>query len=314
MNSQSTYISEQIRDASGEYINPSTIEGQEKILEAIDWISLTSFPLIQWENGELITKDIWIEKLFWNNPLIRNGWIISSVINDTKISNGKIGWLNSEIRTDTTQYSTCSIQLSWVWAWTVVFEASSNWGDFVALAWINIATNSLLTSVTGNGIFKFNISWLTLIRVRLSAYTSWAVFVNFVLSSWEQNQPLSQRATTFELNTFDTNLQTLPTAIGTTQMYQTGFELEWIRQFAPTVNPTQPTAYVEPKFANYPQRFRRLRVEAGGSERLPFAQEPNTNRMVVSTPDLYRIQEEQLLVLMDIRDLLKISLGVYTTQ
>lgn len=97
-------------------------------------------------------------------------------------------------------------------------------------------------------------------------------------------------------------------------MYQTGFELESVRKLAPTVNPTQPTAYVEPKFANYPQRFRRLRVEAGGSERLPFAQEPDTNRMVVATPDLYRIQEEQLLVLMDIRNLLKLSLGVDTTQ
>ena len=47
MQSEQTYISEQIRDASGEYINPSTIEGQAEILEAIDNISITESPLIQ---------------------------------------------------------------------------------------------------------------------------------------------------------------------------------------------------------------------------------------------------------------------------
>jgi len=305
MNEQGIYISEKVKDSNGIVINPATSENQNNIVSAIENISITDSPLIQWSDWELLTRDVWIDKLFGSNPIVKNWNVKTSVINDSNVVNVRLAWLWTERKVSILDYSTCAIQLSWVWAGTIVFEANSNWWDFVSLAGINITTNSLVTSITGNGIFKFNVSWLNQIRVRCSAYTSWTILVNFTMSSWEQQQPLSQRATTFELNTFDTNLASL---------HQTWFELESVRQFAPTVNPTQPTSYAEPKFANYPQKFRRLRVEAGGSERLPFAQETNTNRLLVATPELYRIQEEQLAVLIDIRNLLKTSNNVDVPQ
>lgn len=232
------YQSEKIKNSEWNVVNPSTEEKQDSIISAIDNISFTDSPLLQWENWELFTRDILLEGLFWSNPITKNWNVKSIVVNDSNIVNKKLTWLWMEQRVLIQDYSTCAIQLSWTWAWTIVFEASSNGWDFVSLAWVNITTNSLVTSITTNGIFKFNVSWLQTIRVRCSAYTSWIVLVNFTMSSWEQQQPLSQRATTFELNTFDTNLASLPTAIGTTQMYQTGFELEWIRVVEPTIAPT----------------------------------------------------------------------------
>ena len=298
MNSISTYISEKIRNISWNYINPATEEKQDSIISAIENISITETPLIQWENWELLTRDISLEEVFGSNQIVKDWNLKSVVINDSNIVNEKLFGLGMERSVKILDYSTCAIQLSGVWAGTVVFEANSNWWDYVSLAWINITTNSLVTSVTTNGIFKFNVSWLQRIRVRCSAFTSWVTLVNFTMSSWEQQQPLSQRATTFELNTFDTNLAT---AVGTSQMYQTWFELEAIRRFAPTIAPTQPTTYIENKFAQYPQNFRRLRVESGGSERQPFAQEPHTNILIVKNPEERQLLESILIELKNIR-------------
>lgn len=303
MNKSSVYISEKVKNSNNETINPATEEKQDKIIDSVNkWITET--PIIQWSNWEILTRDIWIDSLFGSNPIVKNGNVKTVVINDSNVVDYSLAWLWMERKVSILDYSTCAIQLSWVWAWTIVFEANSNGWSFISLAGINITTNSLVTSITTNGIFKFNVSGLKEIRVRCSAYTSWTVLVNFTMSSWEQQQPLSQRATTFELNTFDTNLQSLPTAIGTTQMYQTGFELESVRQFAPTIAPTQPTAYVENKFAKYPQNFRRLRVETGGSERLPFAQEPYTNRQIVTNPEERQLLESILVELKNIRSVL----------
>lgn len=312
MDSTWIYISEQVRNTSNDVINPSTIESQNSIIDAIE--NITDTPLVKWDDWEIFTRDIWLDKVFGNNPLTNNWQLKSVVTNASQVTNNKITWLNSERWVPTNDYSTCSIQISWTWVGTISYECSSNWWNFVSLAGINITTNSLVTSVTANSIVKFNVSWLQLIRVRMSAFTSWVALVNFTLSSWEQQQPLSQRATTFELNTYDTNLATLPTAIGTTQMYQTWFELEGIRQSIPTVNPTQPTTYADPKFANYPQKFRRLRVESGGSERLPFAQEPHTNIQLVKDKDQISILEQILINLIEMNLSLKIMNGVDTSQ
>lgn len=300
MNKSSVYISEKVKNANNETINPATEEKQDKIIDSINkWITET--PIVQWTDWEILTRDVWIDKLFGSNPIVKNGNVKTSVINDSNVVNVRLAWLWMERKVSILDYSTCAIQLSWVWAGTIVFEVTSNGWDFWWLLWVNVTTNSAVNSATTNGIFKFNVSGLNQIRVRCSAYTSWTVLVNFTMSSWEQQQPLSQRATTFELNTFDTNLQT---AIGTTQMYQTGFELESVRQFAPTIAPTQPTTYVENKFAKVPQQFRRLRVETGGSERLPFAQEPYTNKQIVTDPDNRRILESILVELKNIRSVL----------
>lgn len=98
----------------------------------------------------------------------------------------------------------------------------------------------------------------------------------------------------------DTNLP----FIAPSQMYETGMELESIRQFDPTVNPTQPATYAQPKFANFLQKFRRLRTQIAGSEMLPFSQEKNTNRMLVSQPEEIRLLEAILVELLNIRSVL----------
>jgi len=304
MNKTSVYISDKVKNASNVTINPSTEEKQDDINNSIKNISITDIPLIQWENWELFTRDISLEEVFWSNQIVKDWNLKSVVINDSNIVNTKISWLWDERRTKIVDYSTCVIQLSGIWVGTIVFEVTSNGWDYGWLLWVNVTTNSAVNSTTSNGIFKFNVSGLQSIRVRFSAFTSWVALINFTMSSGEQQQPLSQRATTFELNTFDTNLASLPTAIWTTQMYQTGFELEWIRVVEPTIAPTQPTTYAQKRFANYPQKFRRLRVESGWSERLPFAQEPNTNKLIVTNTEERQLLESILIELKNIRSVL----------
>lgn len=317
MNAEQVYISEKVRNSSNTVINPATEENQEAILEAVDNISLTTSPLVQWDDGELWTKDIGLEKVFWSQQLVDEGRVQTKMVSGDIKNNKKVAWLNSEVRALTQWFTTCNIQLSGTWVGTATFEITSNWWDFIAVAWVNAATNTLAYSATVNGIYRFNVSGLNAIRVRLSAYTSGTALVNFSLSSWSQIQPFAQNAAwavTISGAVTEAILDTNLPFIAPSQMYETWFELESLRKIDPTVNPTQPTTYAQPKFANYPQRFRRLRVEIGGSERLPLAQETNTNRLVVATPELYRIMEEQLFVLSDIRDLLKIGNNVEVSQ
>jgi hypothetical protein len=63
---------------------------------------------------------------------------------------------------------------------------------------------------------------------------------------------------------------------------------------APAITPVAPTAAaatVTRLHAASSQIWPRLRVESGGSERLPFLQEANTGRLVATEPDTIRFLE-----------------------
>jgi hypothetical protein len=85
-----------------------------------------------------------------------------------------------------------------------------------------------------------------------------------------QLSPLIQKATTFELNTNDTNLSTV---VGNARLYAL---LNGEAAVAPSA-PTAPTSGVIPWAYKQPQLWPRMRVESGGSQKLPFNQIPNTN-------------------------------------
>lgn len=252
------------------------------------------------ENWETATRDINLEEVLWSQP-VNEDWKIRTKSSNQDVSwnTQRVIWTNSEAKIFTNWFTTCNIQLSWTWAWTQTFEITSDWWNFVAIAWVNAASNTLAYTTTWNWIFRFNVTWLNAIRVRFSTYTSWAAIVNFSLSSWPQWQPLSQNAT-WVLNTTDQNIG----FIAPSQMYETWFELETQRVLEPTINPTQPTSYAAPKFANFIQKFRRLRTQIAGSEMLPFSQEKNTNRMLVSQPEEIRLLEWILVELLNIRSVL----------
>jgi hypothetical protein len=300
-------INVEIKDSNGNTINPAT-------KEETTIVGATGLPLQQNDigrdgNGELFVFDTNLNKVFGSSPVNDgSGKIFVKTINNVTSKSIQYSGTNSEVSVDVTGYSTCAIQLSGQWAGTHSFEGTSDTGNWIAMSGMNLSNTSPTYVTSSNGIYIFNVSGLSRIRVRFSTYTSGITIVSFRLSSGPINQSFVQSGTGILVisgavteSTIDTNLPYIAPSL----MYQTGFELESIRVSEPTVNPTQPTTYAAPKFSRYPQKFRRIRVESAGSERLPFAQEASTNRMIVSAPELYRILEEILVEIRNTNDILE---------
>ena len=92
-------------------------------------------------------------------------------------------------------------------------------------------------------------------------------------------------------------------------MYRNGFTgTDFIQ--APTISLTQPTTYASNIYSKYPQIFPRLRVEVGGDKKLPFAQEQDTNKMLISYPELYSVMEQVLMQLQILNQNFSIANGL----
>jgi hypothetical protein len=261
-------------------------------------------PFFRGPEGEIVT---------WDNLLAtvlgtQSQTTPFGIRNDTAYRTNKISGLlaasGSILGIDCDGMCTVTLQLAGTWAGTISFEACSE--NFQYQALLGLATNSsaYISSSTGNNIIRFNVAGLKRFQIRFSTYTSGSVNTSLVASAapfvepmstvGSQAQLINQRATTFETNTYDTNLAV---AMGTAALYRLGFTLEGDRIVAPTVSPTQPTVYAAPMFANYPQLLPRLRVESGGDKKLPFAQEKDTLEMKVTYQPLYALTEQVLLQL-----------------
>ena len=75
-------------------------------------------------------------------------------------------------------YASSVIQLSGTWSGTAQFEAATTLnGPFTAIAGIPVSapSNSAVTSSAANGAWRFNVSSVNFIRVRVSAYSSGTV-------------------------------------------------------------------------------------------------------------------------------------------
>ena len=266
--------------------------------------ALAEDPMKNTENEELFVFDTNLSDVLGSVPLSDgNGTLnVSGKVSGKRI-NGRIGSLNEQYGIDCYGYQTVICQLAGIWAGQIMFEATANDGDFQTIIGTNTVgqpTSAIAGTSTANanGIYRFSVAGLSRFRVRFSTFTSGTATVTLAVTAGIMQDAAARRAPgqTYwnELYTYDLSMNT---AIGGSQLYRTGFELESERIQAPTVNPTMPTTYPAPQFAKYPQIFRRLRVESGGDQKLPFAQEANTNRIIVSTPDAVRLLEEILLEL-----------------
>jgi hypothetical protein len=204
--------------------------------------------------------------------------------------------LNDEFSVATDGYASCSIQIAGTWAGSIAFEVTADGGNWVtAYPTAGVATNS---TTINNGTYRLSVAALARVRVRWATYTSGVPFVTFALSALpltlpavggSQGQTLQQRASTFELNTWDNNLATV---LGALNLIRSGWLADVI--IAPTA-PTMPTTYASNAFAKVPQIQPRLRVEAAGSEKLPLAQVPNSLEMRVVSDEIRRLLEELVL-------------------
>lgn len=200
----------------------------------------------------------------------------------------QLAGVGAELRIPCAGANTVAVQAAGTWAGTLSLQATVNGADFLAVHAAPLAGGAAASSATANGAWVINCSGLAAVRVLFTAWSSGAAQV--VLTA-DAAQPM---AVSFPASQVTADSQ-LPTILGATSLYAPALTDAPAPIVAPVVAPAQPTTYAAPMWANTPQRLRRLRVEAGGSERLPLAQEPGTNRLLVATPELFSLLEEMLL-------------------
>jgi hypothetical protein len=186
---------------------------------------------------------------------------------------------NSVSMIDVLGYSSLAIQLTGVWAGTVTFECSGNAGEFIALNGIAVNGTAIISSATTNGIYRFNIASLSKIQVRFSTATSGSPIALFIASS--EPSTLIVNAVTI------TGTVPISGAVTTTDSI---LPSSITSQANPAkiipVAPTFPASGINNFLSSYfPQIFQRLRVESAGSNRTPFKQEDNTDRLTVGNDE-----------------------------
>ena len=254
----------------------------------------------------LLTENI--EDLFGNQYLKgQSGGIkVEDQFFDTTIS-GSIITAQSQIGANFNGKSVAVVQISGTWAGTLTFEATANIGDWIAINGIALAGTVGVSTTTANGIFRFNVTGLVGLRVRYTTYTSGQPIVTINTSSasvgtqppaagivvqGSQTQNLSQKATSYELNTYDTNLVTV---LGTGTVVSPQAKPLPVVPVADTLN----AGAKGNMFNVFPDIFPRVRVESAGSERQPFAQEKYTNKLQITN-------DEEIIILKNILSQLEV--------
>jgi len=224
--------------------------------------------LSQEETGELSTFDKNLERVFGSNPLIsQDGKLIVQSLPTDKALLWNIYTANSLAQMSLTNMATAVIQLAGTFAGTITFEGTVNNADWVSLVGMNIAgVAGQVSTSTAAGIFRFDVVGLKGIRARYTTYTSGTCQVMIVASAYPDPVAPGTVVATVTGTATTTETQVSPVAVP--------------GRIAPTA-PTLPTAGVAPWAYLTPQIYARIRVEAGGSERLPFKQIPFTNELSV---------------------------------
>lgn len=247
---------------------------------------------LMFESGETATLDTNLATVFGAAPLVDLSGRLKTVerADSARLNTTLIG-TNAERRIACDGWGTCAVQLSGTWAGTQTFEVTVNGSDWVGVTGYNVATHAPIITTTAGGVFVFPVVGCAAFRVRFSTYTSGTALLSFLLTPTVAPEGIL-KDTSFRATTYDANVATV---LGTATLVRP------INDSNVIVAPTAPTVQATPAapmYARAPQIYARARVEAGGSEKLPFAQEPITNRMMVTLPqEYYRILEDILLQL-----------------
>jgi hypothetical protein len=292
-------------DALQIYVDIPDILQSQKLLSQLN---IGDVVLLQDESsGELYTQDRNLANILGGVPVTDNdGYLKDKVRFDDKIVSGRLGVAQEALGIDCKGYSTVAVELSGTWAGTITFEGRTDTGNYVVINGMAANGTTLVSTTTGNGVFRFSTAGIIRFQIRFSAFTSGTLLATLEASaeigavalsapvSGSQTQPLTQRATSFELTTYDTNMAS---TLGTSVLYRLGNLATNDPIVAPTVNITPPTTYADNRYVKYPQIQPRLRVEVGGDQKLPLAQEVTTNRLLISQPEIYAMLEAILLQL-----------------
>lgn len=246
------------------------------------WVDLPANP-----DDPEYTYDANLSEVFGTLPLTYEGLLrtLTQPRRMPSVVNFLLG-ANSEIRIPCEGANTVAIQIDGTWAGTMTFQATVNGADFVSVAAAPLAGGVSVNTTTAGGAWVVNCAAFAAVRVVWTTYTSGTarVFLRADAAQAGGLPPTSQTVAFASAQaTTDSNL---PTVLGATQLYTPAITDALQQIVAPTVSPAQPASYAAPNFSRYPQRYRRLRVESGGDQGLPFAQEIGTNRLLASTPEL----------------------------
>lgn len=232
------------------------------------------------------TFDTNLERVFGSQPLTDGGRLKDWVAYQDTLSRGRVGSSNEEFSIACSGCPTVTLQLSGTWAGTIAFEGTADGGNWAALIGAPLGGTGVATSTTAGGVWRFSSVGLSRVRVRFSTFTSGTAFTILVASpgAWaplaqaqgSQSQALNQRATTYESNTYDTNLAAI---LGTAAITRPTVDPAAIAPSAPIL----PSTYQPNRWATAPQIYPRIRVEAAGDQRLPLAQDNQTNQLRVRT-------------------------------
>lgn len=246
----------------------------EKLLDKLDSIR-------QEETGEIYTIDEGLQAVFGTEKLVTNRKLNVNPIPEYSVYRKNLPLItNATVLFDVTGYSSLAIQVLGTWTGTLTFEGSVNGGDFIALNGIAVNGTTIISTATANGIYRFNVAGLTKVSVRFSTATTGSPQLLFVASP---------EATTLISNTITAN--TTDSILPSSYTPQAGAP-----RIIP-VAPATPTSGISNFLTKFPQIFNRLRVESGGSMRVPFAQEEETSKMLTSDLKIRNLLEEILVEL-----------------
>ena len=174
---------------------------------------------------ELLTYDTNLTQVLGTQNLVSNGTQrlkVEDAIAPEQVIQGVMGAVNQEVKINLTGQGSVALQLVGTWAGTMSFYGSidgQNWNAIYGQ--IPGTAVGLVLTTTANGLFRFHTAGLLAFKVQFTAWTSGgarAILVSTPIgminshsfTSGSQSQLLAQKATTFELNTFDTS--TAPSA------------------------------------------------------------------------------------------------------
>ena len=249
------------------------------------------------DSGELNTVDENLRKILGTEVLVtRSKKLNVNAIPDYYITSTTLALVtNASFMSDVSGYSSLGIQISGTWTGTISFEGSVNGGEFVALNGIAINGTAIVSSATANGIYRFNVAALLKVQVRFSTATTGNPTVMLIASP--------------EPSSLILNTLTLPAITGAVTTTDSVLPSSITTQATPAkvipVAPTLPTSGINNFLASYfPQIFQRLRVESAGSNKTPFKQEDNTDKLTVGN-DEERVLLQNILRQLEISNIFK---------
>ena len=238
----------------------------DKILQRME--AITTEP----DSGEALNIDTNLRQVFGTERVIEAGKVKVNPVPEYYMLRKNLPLiLNSLIMMDVVGMNSLAIQVSGTWTGTLTFECSLTGQDFVALSGIAVNGVATLSTATVNGIYRFNIAGIAKVQVRFTAATTGSPQL-LLIASPEASSIIGNTAVISGAVTSTSTDTVLPSSYTP----QAG-----AARIIPVV-PTTPTSGISNFLTQFPQIFNRLRVESGGSQRVPFTQEEGTYKLKTS--------------------------------